>query len=112
MSKTPAAAQDRRTRTRILGFFALACTTAGCMFVFKLHEFLRTIKRDELVGFAFDPITIYGFVAGGFMLLLCWAFFSGQFRDVERAKYELFERFDRQERAERRVLGGPEEYLQ
>jgi nitrogen fixation-related uncharacterized protein len=81
-------------------FFATACTVAGCMFFYKLHEFLRTIKRDELAGFAFDPILIYGFVAMGFFLLLLWAFFSGQFRDIERTKLEMLERVAAQERAE------------
>ena len=88
-------------RRAIHVFFVLACTTAGCMFVYKLFSFLRTIKRDELVGFAFDPIMIYAFVAIGFLLLLAWAFLTGQFKDIERPKYEMLERFDEQERAER-----------
>lgn len=90
-----------QTRKAIHVFFVLACTAAGCMFCYKLFSFLRTIKRDELAGFAFDPILTYGFVAMGFLCLLAWAFLSGQFQDVERPKYELFERFAAQERAER-----------
>jgi len=85
----------------IHAFFVLAITAAGCMFVFKLFSFLTTIKKDELAGFAFDPILIYGLVAMGFLCLLAWAYLTGQFRDVERPKYEMFERFDQQERAER-----------
>ena len=88
-------------RKAIHAFFILACTTAGCMFIYKLFSFLRTIKRDELAGFAFDPIMIYAFVAMGFLCLLAWAFLSGQFRDIEGPKYEMFERFQAQERAER-----------
>ena len=84
----------------ILIFFTIAVIAAGCMFVFKLYSFLSTIERDEMVGFAFDPILVYAFVAIGFLLLLAWAFLSGQFRDVERAKYELFEKYDAQVRAE------------
>lgn len=89
----------------IHAFFILAVTVAGCMFVFKLFSFLQTIKRDELAGFAFDPIVIYGIVAMGFLLLLAWAYLTGQFRDVERAKYEMLERFEEQERAESRATG-------
>lgn len=81
-------------------FFVLAVLTAGCMFVFKLHEFLRTIKTDELAGFAFDPILVYGFVAMGFFCLLTWAYLTGQFKDIEKAKYEMLERFAQQERDE------------
>jgi hypothetical protein len=71
------------------------------MFTYKLFAFLKTIKRDELAGFAFDPILVYALVAMGFLCLLAWAFLTGQFRDIERPKYEMLERFDEQERAER-----------
>jgi len=91
-------------RRAILSFFVLAVTVAGCMFCFKLYSFMRTIKRDEMAGSFFDPIMIYAFVAAGFLFLLAWAFMTGQFRDVERAKFEMLEKFDEQERAER--LGG------
>ena len=96
------------TRKTIHGFFVVACTAAGCMFCYKLFAFLRTIKRDELTGFAFDPIMTYAFVAMGFLCLLAWAFLSGQFSQIESPKYELFERFaeqERQEAAERRRAG-------
>jgi len=102
--------EPRRRRRLIHLFFVLACTIAGCMFTFKLYEFLRTIKKDELVGFAHDPILIYAFVSVGFLLLLAWAFLSGQFRDIEGTKYEMLDRVERQERAERALMGGPEEY--
>jgi len=81
-------------------FFVLAVLAAGCMFFYKLFAFLSTIRRDELAGFAFDPIVIYGVVAIGFLFLLAWAYLSGQFRDIERPKYEMFERFEEQERRE------------
>lgn len=81
-------------------FFTAVCLIAGCMFFFKLHEFLRTIKKDELAGFAFDPILTYGFVALGFFFLLVWAFASGQFKDIERTKHEMLERVAQQERDE------------
>lgn len=89
-----------RARRGLHVFFILAVTIAGCMFCFKLFSFLRTIKRDELAGFAFDPILTYGLVAMGFLCLLAWAYLSGQFRDIERPKYEMFERFAEQERSE------------
>jgi nitrogen fixation-related uncharacterized protein len=81
-------------------FFTTVCLIAGCMFFFKLHEFLRTIKKDELAGFAFDPILTYGFVALGFFFLLVWAFLTGQFKDIERTKHEMLERVAQQERDE------------
>lgn len=97
------AAVERGTGVRrlVLSFFALAVTVAGCMFTYKLFAFLKTIRRDELAGFAFDPILVYGIVAMGFLCLLVWAFLTGQFRDIERPKHEMLERFAEQERAER-----------
>lgn len=87
-------------RRPILIFFVSAVFVAGCMFTYKLFAFLTTIRKDELAGFAFDPIVIYGIVAFGFFCMLLWAFLTGQFRDIERPKYEMLERFDEQERAE------------
>jgi hypothetical protein len=81
-------------------FFVLAVLAAGCLFFYKLFSFLTTIRRDELAGFAFDPIVIYGVVAVGFLFLLAWAFLTGQFKDIERPKYDMLERFEEQERAE------------
>lgn len=95
-------------RRSIHAFFLTACLTAGAMFVFKLHEFLRTIKRDELVGFAHDPILVYAFVAIGFLCLLGWAFMTGQFRGIERTKVEMLERVAGQERAEREAFAAEE----
>jgi len=96
------------SRRAIHLFFVTACLAAGVMFTFKLHEFLRTIKRDELVGFAHDPILIYAFVAAGFLCLLGWAFMSGQFRGIERTKLEMLERVAGQERAEREARAATE----
>lgn len=95
-------------RRSIHVFFVTACLLAGVMFTFKLHEFLRTIKRDELIGFAHDPILIYAFVAIGFLCLLGWAFMTGQFRGIETTKVEMLERFEAQERAEREALAAGE----
>lgn len=98
-----------RTRTAFHVFFVLAVSVAGCMFILKLFSFMKTIKKDELAGFAFDPLIVYGFVAMGFILLLAWAYLTGQFRDIESPKYEMLERFEEQERAEGLTAGGTHE---
>ena len=99
MTSESRARQSRRW-TGVHTFFVIACTAAGCMFIYKLFSFMKTIKRDELAGFAFDPIIVYAFVAMGFLCLLAWAYLTGQFRDIERPKYEMFRSFAEQERAE------------
>ncbi|MEM7516355.1 MAG: cbb3-type cytochrome oxidase assembly protein CcoS [Planctomycetota bacterium] len=93
-------AQRKKLSTYVHAFFILACSAGGCMFVFKLFSFMKTLKKEELMGFAYDPIIVYGFVAMGFLFLLGWAFLSGQFRDIEAPKHEMLERFIEQERAE------------
>ena len=90
-----------RKRRYVLTFFVVACTVAGGMFINKLFSFLKTIRKDELAGFAFDPILIYGVVAMGFLFLLSWAFLTGQFSNIEQPKLDMLVRFDEQERAER-----------
>jgi hypothetical protein len=92
--------QDTRALRPIMIFFILAVATAGCMFTYKLFAFLSTIRRDELAGFAFDPIIVYGFVALGFFFLLAWAFLSGQFRQVEQVKIDMVENFFAEEERE------------
>lgn len=88
-------------------FFVGACVAGGALFARKIYRFLETIEHHELVGFAHDPLLVYAFVALGFALLLLWAYLTGQLSGVERAKYEMLERFDAQERAE--GLSFPEE---
>ena len=90
-------------RRIVLSFFVLAVTAAGCMFMYKLSAFMKTIKRDELAGFAFDPIVIYAVVAMGFLCMLAWAFLSGQFKNVEQPKYDMIADFDAREAADNAI---------
>ena len=99
----------KRTLRNVHIFFITAVTIAGCMFTFKLFSFLMTIKKDELAGFAYDPILVYGLVSMGFLFLLTWAWLSGQFRNIESVKGEMFVRFEEQERAEGLPLTSGEE---
>ncbi len=94
-----------RVLTPVHYFFITAVLIAGGMFCFKLYSFLSTIKRDELAGFAYDPMITYAFVAMGFLCLLGWAYASGQFRDIEKPKYDMLDRFDRQERSDAQNMG-------
>ncbi len=93
-----------RPFTTIHVFFVLFVLTAGGLFFLKLFAFLSTIKKDELAGFAFDPVITYGFVAMGFLCLLAWAYMSGQFRDIERPKHDMLETFRERERHDLALL--------
>ena len=91
---------ERGARRGILIFFVTAVAIAGCMFTFKLFSFMKTIKKNELAGFAFDPIVIYGIVSAGFLCLMAWAFLSGQFKRIEEPKHAMLKRALEQEALE------------
>ena len=97
--------EGERVFTPLHYFFVVFVLIAGGMFCFKLYSFLSTIKRDELAGFAYDPMITYGFVAMGFLCLLLWAYASGQFRNIEQPKYDMLEGFDRREREDAEKMG-------
>ncbi len=96
--------EGERAMTPIHWVFFTFVFSAGTLFFYKLYTFLATIKNDEMAGFAFDPLVVYGFVALGFLCLLAWAYLSGQFRDVEGPKYDMLERWDWQEKHDAKIL--------
>jgi nitrogen fixation-related uncharacterized protein len=92
----------RGTRRFLWIFSILMVAIAGTAFIFKLIEFFITATREgpSAMGSFLIPVLNYLLVAAGFMLLFLWAYFSGQFRDVEAPKYrmlEMQEEFDREE---------------
>ena len=71
---------------------------AGTAFVYKIAEFIFTLNSNDVQGFADVPVTIYFVVAAGWLCLLVWCFVSGQFTDVEQAKFEMLEMEEEYER--------------
>ncbi|MCB1036239.1 MAG: cbb3-type cytochrome oxidase assembly protein [Acidobacteria bacterium] len=76
---------------------------AGSAFIFKLIEFYTTATTSGPGALAcfLIPVLNYLLVAAGFFCLFLWAYFSGEFRDMEAAKYRMLEmqlQFDRQEK--------------
>ena len=67
---------------------------AGSGFTFKFIEFTYSIFKtgNELVQFAVTPIVMYSFVALGFFMMFLWTVVRGDYKDIERPKYRLFER--------------------
>jgi nitrogen fixation-related uncharacterized protein len=66
---------------------------AGTAFVFKLTEFIliATSRGPEALGSFLIPVLNYLLVAAGFLCLFFWAYFNGQFSDVEAPKYRMLE---------------------
>ena len=63
----------------------------GAAFAYKIVEFMFTLSEPAAQGFAEVPITVYFCVAAGWLSLLGWCFASGQFKDLEQAKYDMLE---------------------
>ncbi len=111
---------SRNGRIFLWVFSVMMVATAGSAFLFKLIEFVYSfsIPGNTVAGgdgmrpgfvFAISPLVTYLIVAAGFACMFLWAFFSGQFRDIEGPKYRMLElqrQFDRAEAeaaAERRA---------
>ncbi len=77
----------------IFGVFA-----AGVTFIYKITEFIFTLRENEVKGFADVPVTVYFCVASGWLLLLIWCFVSGKFRNVEQPKYDMLRMEEEYER--------------
>lgn len=93
---------------RFLWIFSITMVlTAGTAFLFKLIEFIATALDQgpaALVSFLI-PVANYLLVAAGFFCLFLWAYSTGQFRDMEVAKYRMLEMQNEIDREELRDHG-------
>ncbi len=90
-SNDPAASP--RARVFLWAFSVAMVVTAGGAFIFKLCDFYITATTQgpgALASFLI-PVLNYLIVALGFACLFLWAYFSGQFRDIEAPKYRMLE---------------------
>jgi len=99
--------EPRRARGRrwFLWSFSIAMVlTAGTAFVMKLIDFIHTATSDgsDALASFLIPVLNYLLVATGFLCLFLWSYFTGQFRDVEAAKFRMLRmqaQFDRERAA-------------
>ena len=86
--------EPSRNARRFLWIFSIVLVVvAGSAFVMKLIEFYVTATSsgtDALASFLI-PVLNYLMVAAGFFCLFLWAYSTGQFRDMEAAKYRMLE---------------------
>ena len=78
----------------LLVFQWVVIIVAGTGFSYKFVEFTYSIFKtgNELVQFAVTPIVMYACVAIGFLMMFLWTVVRGDYKDIERPKYRLFER--------------------
>ena len=90
-----------RSRKWFLWIFSIVMVlTAGTAFIFKLIEFSMTFWEEETNRTIMMPLLTYLIVASGFSCLFVWAILTGQFKDVEQAKYRMLEMQDEIDYAE------------
>lgn len=82
---------DRRTRNIFIWSLSAGLVISGMAFALKIAEFIFTMSSDDAKGFADVPVTVYFFVAGGWLCLLLWCFITGKFKDVEYSKMAMLE---------------------
>lgn len=76
----------------ILGAWViLGVTFASLTFSYKVIEFVKTVPRGEVAGFAAIQVITYLLIAIGFFFLFLWSFLKGDFKDMEKAKYRVLE---------------------
>ena len=91
-----------RARRFLWVFSVTMVAIAGSAFVFKLVEFITTATTGgpDALGSFLIPVLNYLLVAAGFFCLFLWAYFTGQFRDLEAPKYRMLEMQDEIDRME------------
>ena len=84
----------KKKNTILLVFQWSVIIIAGSGFTFKFIEFTYSIFKtgNDLVQFAITPIVMYVLVAIGFFSLFIWTVLRGDYKDIERPKFRLFER--------------------
>jgi nitrogen fixation-related uncharacterized protein len=67
---------------------------AGAGFTFKFVEYTISVFNNpsDIVNFAITPLIMYMCVAAGFLSLFLWTVIRGDYKDIERPKFRLFER--------------------
>ena len=88
----------RRSKRALWITMVMGLVLGGVTFAYKIVEFLFTLSAPGAQGFAEVPITVYFFVAGGWLCLLFWCFATGKFDNVEHAKLKMLEQEEEYER--------------
>lgn len=98
--------RDRRVHRAMLWIFGIVILAGGAGFTFKLYEFISDLVQTEGLRFAGAHILTYLLIAGGFLILLTYAFMTGHFADIEKPKFDLLEQ---ERRLDRETFGCDEE---
>jgi hypothetical protein len=89
---------QRREKRLLWVTMIVGLAFGGVTFAYKIVEFLFTLSAPEARGFAEVPVTVYFFVAGGWLFLLLWCWLTGKFQNVEQTKIDMLAQEEEYER--------------
>ena len=89
-----------RSHRSWLIFFGFIIAMAAVAFGFKFYEFFVDLASQEGFRFAGAHLATYLLVAGGFFLLLIYAFLHGHFHDIEQPKFDILDKERQRDRDE------------
>ena len=92
------AAADRRARRAVIYMLVLGLVLTGLAFAYKVAAFIWTLSSPDFRGTFDVGVTVYFVVSAGWLCLLVWAFVTGKFKDMERAKLEMLRQEEEYER--------------
>jgi hypothetical protein len=89
---------DRASRLLIIYTMVVGIVLSGLAFAYKIACFIWTLSSPDFQGTFDVGIVVYFAVSAGWLCVLVWAFLSGKFKEMERAKLEMLkqeEEYDR-----------------
>lgn len=82
----------RLVKTAIVWIMGAICVVSGAYgFAARFMSFILELGQKDGIAYSLVPIATYFFAAGGFFLMLVWAFLTGQLSDVEGPKRAMLE---------------------
>jgi hypothetical protein len=90
--------QKKNAEKVLLWTLGVGLVFSGIAFAFKIATFIWTLSSDDFRGTFDVGIVVYFFVSAGWMFLLVWAWTTGKFQEMERAKFEMLKQEEEYER--------------
>jgi hypothetical protein len=89
---------DRGARLLLIWTMIVGVGLAGIAFAYKIAAFIFTLSSADFRGTFDVSIVVYFFVSAGWLCVLAWAFLTGKFKQMERAKYDMLRQEEEYER--------------
>ena len=89
---------DRTSRRLVIYTLVVGILLSGVAFVYKIATFVWTLSSADFRGTFDVGITVYFVVSAGWLCVLAWAFLTGKFKQMERAKLEMLRQEEEYER--------------